>query len=137
MRSPVIRSLFWWNLPNAALKLMLTVPCAPRNELKKGCCRPGSNRKKLTGQELKLDGLICICQGAGAGQPVGTPVKDSMLGKITGPTVAPIAACSGFGTTLKMAIDAIHRDEAKVAVIGNGELAIHEHDGCSPLREGI
>jgi 3-oxoacyl-(acyl-carrier-protein) synthase len=49
----------------------------------------------------------------------------SMLGRITGPTVAPIAACSGFGTTLKMAIDAIQSGEAKVAVVGNADPEPH------------
>ena len=49
----------------------------------------------------------------------------SMLGQITGPTVAPIAACSGFGTTLKMAIDAIQYGDAKVAVIGNADPEPH------------
>ena len=42
----------------------------------------------------------------------------SMLGRITGPTIAPIAACSGFGTALKLGVDAIQRGEAKAAVIG-------------------
>jgi len=42
----------------------------------------------------------------------------SMLGHITGPVIAPIAACSGFSVSLKMAIDAIQSDQAKVAVIG-------------------
>ncbi len=42
----------------------------------------------------------------------------SMLAHITGTTIAPIAACSGFSVSLKMAIDAIQSDQAKVAVIG-------------------
>jgi 3-oxoacyl-(acyl-carrier-protein) synthase len=42
----------------------------------------------------------------------------SMLGRITGPAFAPVAACSGFGVALKMAIDAIRSDQAKVVVIG-------------------
>ena len=49
----------------------------------------------------------------------------SMLGRITGPTVAPMAACSGFGTALKLAIDAIQSGEAKVAVIGNADPEPH------------
>jgi len=49
----------------------------------------------------------------------------SMLGQITGPTVAPIAACSGFGTTLKVAIDAIQCGNAKMAVIGNADPEPH------------
>ncbi len=42
----------------------------------------------------------------------------SMLGRITGPAIAPIAACSGFGVALKLAIDAIRSDQARVAVVG-------------------
>ena len=42
----------------------------------------------------------------------------SMMGKITGLTFAPVAACATFGVTLKLAIDAIRRGEAKAVVIG-------------------
>ena len=42
----------------------------------------------------------------------------SMMGKITGFTFAPVAACATFGVTLKLAIDAIRRGEAKAVVIG-------------------
>ena len=42
----------------------------------------------------------------------------SMLGRISGPAVAPIAACSGFGTALKFGVSAIQNGEAKAAVIG-------------------
>ena len=42
----------------------------------------------------------------------------SMLGRITGPAIAPLAACSGFSVSLKLAVDAIRSEQAKVAVIG-------------------
>lgn len=42
----------------------------------------------------------------------------SMLGRITGPSIAPLAACAGFSVSLKMAIDAIRSDQAKICVIG-------------------
>ncbi len=42
----------------------------------------------------------------------------SMLGKITGLAFAPVGACSTFGLTLKLALDAIRRGEAKAVVIG-------------------
>jgi 3-oxoacyl-(acyl-carrier-protein) synthase len=42
----------------------------------------------------------------------------SMMGKITGFTFAPVAACATFGVTLKLAMDAIERGEAKAVVIG-------------------
>lgn len=43
----------------------------------------------------------------------------SMMGKITGFTFAPVAACATFGVTLKLAMDAIDRGEAKAVVIGS------------------
>ncbi len=42
----------------------------------------------------------------------------SMLGRITGPAIAPIAACSGFGTALKLAANAIQLGQAKAVVVG-------------------
>ena len=42
----------------------------------------------------------------------------SMLGRITGASIAPVAACSGFITALKLADNAIQLGEAKVAVVG-------------------
>ena len=35
------------------------------------------------GQELDLNGLITVCGGLDAAEPLGSPVKDSMAGKIT------------------------------------------------------
>jgi 3-oxoacyl-(acyl-carrier-protein) synthase len=42
----------------------------------------------------------------------------SILGKITGMTFAPAAACSTFGVALHLAMNAIHSGEAKAVVIG-------------------
>ena len=42
----------------------------------------------------------------------------SMLGRITGPSLAPIAACAGFGSALKLADNAIQLGEAKAVVVG-------------------
>lgn len=42
----------------------------------------------------------------------------SMLGGITGATIAVGAACSTFGVAVKMGLDAIRRGEADVAVVG-------------------
>jgi DNA/RNA-binding domain of Phe-tRNA-synthetase-like protein len=37
-----------------------------------------------SGQELDIEGLICVCGGSEqAILPLGTPIKDSMLGKVT------------------------------------------------------
>ncbi len=49
-----------------------------------------------------------------------TPASQiSMIGKITGMAVAPVAACSTFGIALKLGMDAIKRGDAKLAVIGS------------------
>jgi 3-oxoacyl-[acyl-carrier-protein] synthase II len=48
-----------------------------------------------------------------------TPASQiSMLGRITGLTFAPVAACSTFGVALKLAMDAIQRGEADAVVVG-------------------
>jgi 3-oxoacyl-(acyl-carrier-protein) synthase len=49
----------------------------------------------------------------------------SMLGQITGMTFAPVAACSTFGLTLKLAKDAIDRGEAKAVVVGASDPPPH------------
>jgi DNA/RNA-binding domain of Phe-tRNA-synthetase-like protein len=37
-----------------------------------------------SGQELELEGLICVCAAQGnESMPLGTPIKDSMAGKVT------------------------------------------------------
>lgn len=48
-----------------------------------------------------------------------TPASQvSMLGRITGMTFAPVAACSSFGYGLRMAMDAIQLGSAKAVVVG-------------------
>ena len=49
----------------------------------------------------------------------------SILGRITGPAFAPVAACSGFGTALKLAVNAIRLGQAKAAVIGTTDPEPH------------
>jgi 3-oxoacyl-(acyl-carrier-protein) synthase len=48
-----------------------------------------------------------------------------MLGHITGPAFAPVGACSGFGTALKLAVNAIQLGQAKAAVIGTTDPEPH------------
>ena len=50
----------------------------------------------------------------------------SMLGKIVGPAIAPVAACASFGVAVKLAVDAIQRDEATAVVIGMTDPPPHE-----------
>jgi 3-oxoacyl-[acyl-carrier-protein] synthase II len=48
-----------------------------------------------------------------------TPASQiTMLGRITGLAFAPVAACATFGVSLKLAMDAIDRGEAKAVVVG-------------------
>lgn len=48
-----------------------------------------------------------------------TPASQiTMLGRITGLSFAPVAACATFGVSLKLALDAIDRGEAKAVVVG-------------------
>lgn len=42
----------------------------------------------------------------------------SMLGRIKGLSFAPVGACSTFGLSLKLAMDTLHRGEAKIVVVG-------------------
>ena len=48
-----------------------------------------------------------------------------MMGRITGQTIAPIAACSTFSVTLKLAMESIRRGDAKLCVIGSADPAPH------------
>lgn len=50
----------------------------------------------------------------------------SMIGKIMGPSFAPIAACASFGIALKMAVDAIRLGEATAVVVGMADPPPHE-----------
>ena len=55
-----------------------------------------------------------------------TPASQiSMLGRITGMTFAPVAACATFGVALKLAMDAIRRGEAKAVVVGAADPPPH------------
>jgi 3-oxoacyl-[acyl-carrier-protein] synthase II len=49
----------------------------------------------------------------------------SMLGHITGLSFAPVAACSTFGLSLKLGMDAIRSGEAKFVVVGATDPAPH------------
>jgi len=57
------------------------------------------------GQELDVEGLLCICVAAtGGSEPVGSPVKDSMRAKVTDQD-SHLLACIYAST------DAVHREE--------------------------
>ena len=48
----------------------------------------------------------------------GPAAQISMLGKITGLTFAPVAACSSFGVALHLALRAVRTGEARAVVVG-------------------
>ncbi len=87
---------------------------------------------KLSAMKEKRRGLRRLRERWGAPQPPWEAVSAnliwnidniaaaqiSMMGQITGMSVAVGAACSTFGVALKMALDAIHRDEADAVVVG-------------------
>jgi 3-oxoacyl-[acyl-carrier-protein] synthase II len=50
--------------------------------------------------------------------PNNPAAQVSMLGRITGLAFAPAAACSTFGVSLKLAMDAIQRGDARAVVVG-------------------
>ena len=55
-----------------------------------------------------------------------TPASQiSMMGRITGFTFAPVAACSTFGVALRLALKAIQSGEAKAVVVGATDPAPH------------
>ncbi len=49
----------------------------------------------------------------------------TMLGRITGTSLAPIGACAGFGIALKLAQNAIRLGEAKAVVVGTTDPEPH------------
>jgi 3-oxoacyl-[acyl-carrier-protein] synthase II len=55
-----------------------------------------------------------------------TPASQiSMLGRITGPAFAPVAACSTFGVALRLGMEAIREGNARLAVIGSADPPPH------------
>jgi 3-oxoacyl-[acyl-carrier-protein] synthase II len=55
-----------------------------------------------------------------------TPASNiSMVGRITGFTFAPVAACATFGVTLRLAMNAIRLGQAKAVVIGAADPPPH------------
>ncbi|MBI5239755.1 MAG: hypothetical protein HY926_04725 [Elusimicrobia bacterium] len=70
--------------------------------------RPGERYVfNAAGQEIDLEGLACVCGGAGPdGTPLGNPVKDSMSGKVrddTGAVVGVIYADASCGPGRRLA----------------------------------
>lgn len=93
---------------------------------------PSSGSAKLSSIRQKLNGIRALNRKYGCPEEPWAAVSAnllwnihniaaaqiSMLGKIVGPSFAPVAACASFGVALKMAVDAIHSGEATAVVIG-------------------
>lgn len=50
----------------------------------------------------------------------------SMIGKIMGPSIAPVAACASFGVAIQIAANAVQLGQATAAVIGMSDPPPHE-----------
>lgn len=93
---------------------------------------PSSGSAKLTSIRQKLNRIRALNRKWGCPEEPWAAVSPnllwnianipaaqvSMLGRITGPSFAPVAACASFGVAAKMAMDAIRLGEAKAVVIG-------------------
>jgi len=90
-----------------------------------GSAKLGSIRQKLSGIKALNRRWGCPDEPWASVSPnllwniVNIPASQvSMVGKITGPAFAPVAACASFGIALKMAYDEIQLGEATAVVVG-------------------
>jgi 3-oxoacyl-(acyl-carrier-protein) synthase len=93
---------------------------------------PSSGQTKLSTLRQKLNGIRQLNRTWGCPEEPWAAVSPnllwnianipaaqiSMIGKITGPAFAPVAACASFGIATKMAVDAINLGEATAVVVG-------------------
>ena len=93
---------------------------------------PSSGSAKLSSIRQKLNGIRALNKKWGCPEEPWAAVSPnllwnianipaaqiSMIGKINGPAIAPVAACASFGVAAKLAIEAIELGEATAAVIG-------------------
>jgi 3-oxoacyl-[acyl-carrier-protein] synthase II len=101
---------------------------------------PSSGQAKLSSIRQKLNGIRALNKKYGCPEEpwaavsanllwniVNIPASQiSMIGKIVGPAIAPVAACASFGIAAKLAMDAIQRGDATAAVIGMTDPPPHE-----------
>jgi 3-oxoacyl-(acyl-carrier-protein) synthase len=93
---------------------------------------PSSGSAKLTSIRQKLNRIRALNRKWGCPEEPWASVSPnllwnianipaaqiSMIGKINGPAIAPVAACASFGVAAKLALEAIELGEATAAVIG-------------------
>ena len=101
---------------------------------------PSSGSSKLSSIRQKLNGIRTLNRKWGCPDEPWAAVSPnllwnisnipaaqiSMLGKIHGPSFAPVAACASFGVAAKMAADVINLGEATAVVIGMTDPPPHE-----------
>jgi 3-oxoacyl-(acyl-carrier-protein) synthase len=118
----------YWTLRSDSLRQYLTEAAAIHSEP----VPPSSGSAKLSSIRQKLNGIRALNRQWGCPQEpwaatspnllwniANIPAAQiSMLGKITGPAFAPVAACASFGVALKMASDAIQLGDATAVVVG-------------------
>jgi 3-oxoacyl-(acyl-carrier-protein) synthase len=118
----------YWVIRSDALRTYL----AEARQIQSEPVPPSSRSAKLGNIRDKLKGIRALNRKWGCPEEPWAAVSPnflwnipnipasqiSMIGKISGPAVAPIAACASFGIALRMAIDSVRLDEADACVIG-------------------
>jgi 3-oxoacyl-[acyl-carrier-protein] synthase II len=126
----------YWSLKSDALALYL----AEAREINAEPVPPSSGSAKLSSIRQKLNKVRALNRKYGCPEEpwaavspnllwniANTPAAQvTMIGKIVGPSFAPVAACASFGMAIKLAVDAINRDEATACVIGMTDPPPHE-----------
>lgn len=135
-----IEAKYGWEAYWAAKSDALTAYLAEAREIHGEPVPPSSGSAKLSSIRTKLNGIRQLNRKWGAPAEPWAAVSPnllwnianipaaqiSMLGKIVGTTLAPVAACASFGIAVKLAVDAIHRGEADAVVIGMTDPPPHE-----------
>src|SRR5947209_5133761 len=118
----------FWAAKSNALQEYLAEAAAIQGE----AVPPSSGSAKLTSIRQKLNRIRALNKKWGCPDEPWASVSPnllwnianipaaqvSMIGKIVGPSYAPVAACASFGVAAKMAMDAIQLGEATAVVIG-------------------
>jgi 3-oxoacyl-[acyl-carrier-protein] synthase II len=135
-----IEAKYDWEAHWAAKSDALTEYLAEAREIHGEPVPPSSGSAKLTSIRQKLNRIRALNRKWGNPEEPWAAVSPnllwnisnipaaqiSMIGKIVGTTIAPIAACASFGVAAKMAMDAIQRGDARAVVIGMTDPPPHE-----------
>lgn len=115
-----------WGLPMSMLDLDIVGESA---EIRYG--RAGEKYAfNATGQEIELEGLVCLCRATEAGGlPLGNPVKDSMTAKLKEKTTNVVAVVYGS----RQAID----ETAMNKLLEEFEKLLREHGGAREVERRL